>query len=168
MPELERLSVEAYKNQERQPIVLVLDNIRSGLNVGSIFRTADAFNIEKIICCGITPVPPNREVLKSALGSTETVIWEEESSILEVIQKLRMAGIACFAIEQTEDSLWLHEFKRTADKRYAFILGNEVDGVNQAAIHICDGALEIEQFGTKHSLNVAVCAGILLNSLRFK
>lgn len=131
--------------------------------MGSIFRSADAFNIEKIICCGITPVPPNREVLKSALGSTETVAWEYDESAVETVRKLKLAGVECYAIEQTENSIMLNAFKRTPAVRYAFVLGNEVDGVGQEVLDACMGAIEIEQHGTKHSLNVAVCAGVVMN-----
>ena len=160
--ELNRLSPEEFRAREKFPIIIVLDNVRSGLNVGSIFRSADAFNIEKIICCGITPVPPNREVLKSALGSTETVHWEYASSTAEAVAQLSSAGVVCYAIEQAENSVTLHEFKRINDERYAFVLGNEVDGVGQDVIDACSGVIEIEQHGTKHSLNVAVCAGIIM------
>jgi len=140
----------------------VLDNVRSGLNVGSIFRSADAFNVEMIICCGITPVPPNREVLKSALGSTETVKWEYQEVSMDAINQLQSAGIHCYAIEQTENSLSLRDFKRDEGRGYAFVFGNEVEGVGQDVIDACEGAIEIEQHGTKHSLNVAVCAGVVM------
>jgi tRNA G18 (ribose-2'-O)-methylase SpoU len=163
--ELNRLSAEEFRVQEKSPVIIILDNVRSGLNVGSIFRSADAFNIEKIICCGITPVPPNREVLKSALGSTETVAWEYESNAAEAVSKLQSAGAHCYAVEQTENSLSLSEFERQSGLRYAFVLGNEVDGVGQDVIDTCVGAIEIEQHGTKHSLNVAVCAGIVMHSV---
>jgi len=170
-PELNRLSAEEFRSREKFPIVIVLDNVRSGLNVGSIFRSADAFNVEKIICCGITPTPPNREVLKSALGSTETVVWEYAPTALEAVQKLTHEGLTCYAIEQTEQSLSLHSFAREEDRRCAFVFGNEVDGVGQDVIDACTGAIEIEQHGTKHSLNVAVCAGVvmygLISSARF-
>jgi len=139
--ELNRLSAEEFRALDKFPITIVLDNIRSGLNVGSIFRSADAFNVSKVVCCGITPAPPNREVLKSALGSTETVEWEYAENALECVEKLKV-GI-----------------------NYAFVLGNEVTGVEQAVIDACHGALEIQQHGTKHSLNVAVCGGILMSSI---
>ena len=163
--ELNRLSAEEFRAREKFPIIIVLDNVRSGLNVGSIFRSADAFNIEKIICCGITPTPPNREVLKSALGSTETVLWEYANSALEVVHQLKNAGVGCYAIEQTENSLSLCDFEREDGKYYAFAFGNEVDGVGQDVIDACAGTIEIEQHGTKHSLNVAVCAGVVMHSV---
>ena len=163
--ELNRLSAEEFRTREKFPVIILLDNVRSGLNVGSIFRSADAFNIEKIVCCGITPTPPNREVLKSALGSTETVAWEYHDSTLASVQNLRSEGVKCYALEQAENSVLLHEFKRADGARTAFVLGNEVDGVDQQVIDACDGAIEIAQYGTKHSLNVAVCGGLLMHSV---
>jgi tRNA G18 (ribose-2'-O)-methylase SpoU len=163
--ELNRLSAEEFRSREKFPIIIVLDNVRSGLNVGSIFRSADAFNVEKIICCGITPTPPNREVLKSALGSTETVAWEYAESALEAVTQLKNAGVECYAIEQTENSLSLRTFAAEHGRHFAFVFGNEVDGVGQEVIDACEGAIEIEQYGTKHSLNVAVCAGVVLHSV---
>jgi 23S rRNA (guanosine2251-2'-O)-methyltransferase len=163
--ELNRLSAEEFRAHQKFPIIIVLDNVRSGLNVGSIFRSADAFNIEKIVCCGITPTPPNREVLKSALGSTETVVWEYANSALEAVHQLKNAGVECYAIEQTENSLSLRDFERANGKYYAFVFGNEVDGVGQDVIDACAGAIEIEQHGTKHSLNVAVCAGVVMHTV---
>jgi 23S rRNA (guanosine2251-2'-O)-methyltransferase len=118
--------------------------------------------VEKIICCGITPTPPNREVLKSALGSTETVEWECAEGTLAYVEKLKSEGVQVYAIEQTENSVFLQEFKRKSGVTYAFVLGNEVSGVDQAVINNCHGALEIQQYGTKHSLNVAVCAGVVM------
>jgi tRNA G18 (ribose-2'-O)-methylase SpoU len=163
--ELNRLSAEEFRAREKFPVIIILDNVRSGLNVGSIFRSADAFNIEKILCCGITPTPPNREVLKSALGSTETVAWEYYESTLSAVQNLRAEGVACYALEQAENSILLHDFKLADGARTAFVLGNEVDGVDQQVMDACHGAIEIAQYGTKHSLNVAVCGGLLLYSV---
>ena len=163
--ELNRLSAEEFRALDKFPITIVLDNIRSGLNVGSIFRSADAFNVSKVVCCGITPAPPNREVLKSALGSTETVEWEYAENALECVEKLKVEGVKVYAIEQTENSVFLHDFEREPGINYAFVLGNEVTGVEQAVIDACHGALEIQQHGTKHSLNVAVCGGILMSSI---
>ena len=163
--ELNRLSAEEFRTREKFPVIILLDNVRSGLNVGSIFRSADAFNIEKIICCGITPSPPNREVLKSALGSTETVAWEYHDSAFSAVQQLRSEGVKCYALEQAENSVLLHDFKRPDGAHSAFVLGNEVDGVDQQVIDACDGAIEIAQHGTKHSLNVAVCGGLLMYSV---
>ena len=163
--ELNRLSADEFRAREKFPVIIILDNVRSGLNVGSIFRSADAFNIEKIVCCGITPAPPNREVLKSALGSTETVAWEYHDSTLAIVQNLRSERVLCYALEQAENSVLLHEFKPADGSRMAFVLGNEVDGVDQQVIDACHGAIEIAQYGTKHSLNVAVCGGILMHSV---
>jgi tRNA(Leu) C34 or U34 (ribose-2'-O)-methylase TrmL len=163
--ELNRLSTEEFRARAKFPIIVVLDNIRSGLNVGSIFRSADAFNVAKVVCCGITPVPPNREVLKSALGSTETVEWEHAESTLAYVEQLKVEGVQVYAIEQTENSVFLQDFMRETGVTCAFVLGNEVDGVDQAVIDSCHGALEIQQHGTKHSLNVAVCAGVVMHSL---
>ena len=160
MAALNRLSVEAFKTREKFPLVLVLDNIRSGLNIGSIFRTADAFALERVVLCGITAQPPHREILKTALGSTETVSWTYTESTEAAVRELQQAGYEVWAIEQTDNKQWLQEFAPLPDRKYAFVLGNEVDGVDEAALSACDGVLEIPQFGTKHSLNVAVAAGI--------
>lgn len=165
MEELGRLSADEFKAADKFPFVLVLDNIRSGLNVGSIFRTADAFALSKLILCGITAQPPHREILKTALGSTETVEWEWRSDIVETVKELHSKGYKVYALEQTSQPVWLQDFKVEPNQLYAFILGNEVDGVEERALALCDGALEIPQFGTKHSLNVAVAAGILTWSL---
>ena len=161
MSELGRLSVEDFKSAPRIPLILVLDNIRSGLNVGSIFRTADAFALEKLVLCGITSQPPHREILKTALGSTDSVAWEYVENAAEAVQALKKAGVIVYAVEQTTHKTWLQEFQATPGQAYAFVLGNEVDGVSEAALALCDGALEIPQFGTKHSLNVSVAAGIV-------
>jgi 23S rRNA (guanosine2251-2'-O)-methyltransferase len=161
--ELNRLSAEEFRAREKFPIIIVLDHVRSGLNVGSIFRSADAFNVAKVVCCGITPAPPNREVLKSALGSTETVEWEYAADTKERVERLKVEGVKVYAVEQTEDSTFLSDFRREEGHTYAFVLGNEVDGVGQEVIDACHGAIEIRQYGTKHSLNVAVCAGVVMN-----
>jgi tRNA G18 (ribose-2'-O)-methylase SpoU len=168
MTSLGRMSAGEFRESEKQPVILVLENIRSGLNVGSIFRSADAFRIEKIWCCGYTPVPPHREVLKSALGATESVAWEYAENTMELIHKLREQGIVCVAAEQTEHSTDLHAFLPEQDKKTALVLGNEVQGVTQEVINACDLTLEVSQHGTKHSLNVAVCAGIILYDLTSK
>ncbi|MFN0214942.1 MAG: RNA methyltransferase [Saprospiraceae bacterium] len=161
MENLGRLSTADYKDRPKFPLVLVLDNVRSGLNVGSIFRTADAFALEKILLCGITAQPPHREILKTALGSTESVDWEYYAEATEAILALKKEGYEIFAVEQTTQKIWLQNFSRIENKRYAFILGNEVEGVDNELLKHCDGVLEIPQFGTKHSLNVAVAAGIV-------
>lgn len=160
MAALQRASVDTHRAADKLPLVLVLDNVRSGLNVGSIFRTADAFLVEKIVLCGITAQPPHREILKTALGSTESVAWEHFAGTCEAIHSLRDQGYSMLALEQTEPKTWLHEFLPEKNTRYALLLGNEVEGVDETALALCDGTLEIPQFGTKHSLNVAVAAGI--------
>jgi 23S rRNA (guanosine2251-2'-O)-methyltransferase len=161
MEGLNRPSLEMYKTADKLPAVFVLDNVRSGMNIGSVFRTADAFAWEKIILCGYTAQPPHREILKTALGSTDSVAWSHEDDLLLAIQQLRIDGFKIYALEQTEPRIWLHEFKVLPSERYAFILGNEVDGVQAEVLPFCDGSIEIPQYGTKHSLNVAVAAGVL-------
>lgn len=168
MDQLGRISAEEFRHAPKHPIIVVLDNIRSGLNVGSIFRSADAFRIEKIICCGYTPVPPHREVLKSALGSTESVLWSYEASAAGAVHQLRQQRFRVFAVEQTTDSVALNSFRPSDHLPLAVVFGNEVQGVDQQVIEACDGTIEIQQFGTKHSLNVAVCAGIVLYDLSSK
>ncbi len=165
MDQLGRISAEEFRKSEKIPITVVLDNIRSGLNVGSAFRSADAFRIEKIICCGYTPIPPHREVLKSALGATESVSWNHIPDTREAVWQLQSQGIKVFAVEQTTGSIPLQQFQPASYLPLAIVLGNEVQGVNQEVIEKCDGAIEITQFGTKHSLNVAVCVGIVLYDL---
>lgn len=165
MPELERLSVEAYKKLQRRPLILVLDNLRSGLNVGSIFRTADAFGVAKIYCCGITAAPPHREVLKSALGSTDTVEWEHVDSTVDAIERLKAMSFCIAGIEQAHNSTSLQDFRWDGTTPLAIILGNEVEGIGDEALELCDLVLELPQVGTKHSLNVAVCAGVVVYGL---
>lgn len=162
MAALNRPSPEAFKEQQKLPLILVLDNVRSGLNVGSVFRTADAFALEKVILCGITAQPPHREILKTALGSTESVQWEYVSQTEDAILRLKQTGYQVYAIEQTTEKIWLQDFIPEDGKKYAFVLGNEVEGVDNAVLRLCDGAIEIPQFGTKHSLNIAVAAGIVV------
>jgi 23S rRNA (guanosine2251-2'-O)-methyltransferase len=162
MEALNRLSLSEMKSQNKLPIVLVLDNVRSGLNVGSIFRTADAFLVSRIILCGITAQPPHREILKTALGSTESVDWVYYEDTTAALRDLIAENYAVWAVEQTSPKMWLHEFLPKQDQKYAFVLGNEVDGVDEAALALCQGAVEIPQFGTKHSLNVAVAAGVVV------
>ena len=160
--ELERKTVEEFKVADKTPIIIVLDDIRSLHNIGSVFRTSDAFLIEKIYLCGITATPPNKEINKTALGATDTVAWEYQKDVLQVIQNLKEEQIAVYAIEQVENAIFLDNFKTEANKRYAIVFGNEVFGVNQEAVKLCDGAIEIPQLGTKHSLNVSVTAGIVV------
>jgi tRNA G18 (ribose-2'-O)-methylase SpoU len=159
MEELQRLSVEAFHSSKKLPLIVILDQVRSALNVGSIFRSSDAFSVEAIYLCGYTPCPPQREILKSALGSTETVQWRHFETTQDALSNIP-ANFEIWALEQTHNSVPLHEFKpQTA---IALILGNEVDGVSDEVLAHCKGSLEIEQYGTKHSLNVSVSAGIAL------
>lgn len=160
--ELERKNIDEFKKADKTPIILILDDIRSLHNIGSVFRTADAFLIEKIYLCGITAVPPNKEIHKTALGATDTVIWEYAKDVLEVIQQLKSDNVAVYAVEQVEHSVMLHHFQVAANQKYALVFGNEVKGVAQEAIHLCDGVIEIPQLGTKHSLNISVSAGIVV------
>jgi tRNA G18 (ribose-2'-O)-methylase SpoU len=147
---------------DKTPISIILDDIRSLHNIGSVFRTSDAFLIEKIYLCGITATPPNKEIHKTALGATETVAWEYHKDVLEVITKLKNDGTFVYAIEQVENAVFLDNFQPDATKKYALVFGNEVYGVSLEAIKICDGCIEIPQLGTKHSLNISVSAGIVV------
>ena len=160
--ELDRLSIEDFKSSEKTSVILVLDNVRSLNNVGSAFRTADAFLIEKIYLCGITGTPPHRDINKTALGATESVAWEHAKSTVEVIQKLRSEGWNIIAIEQAEDSMMLQDFRPKSKDKYCFVFGNEVFGVEQNVVDASDSCLEIPQFGTKHSLNISVSIGVVL------
>lgn len=160
--ELNRLSVQEFKNVKKQPIVVVLDNIRSLNNIGSVFRTSDAFLLEKIVLCGITAQPPHRDIHKTALGATESVDWEHHEDTKAAVQLLQNSGYSCFAIEQADNSTKLNEFKVSNYPKIAVVFGNEVKGVQQEVIDICDGCIEIPQLGTKHSLNISVSAGIVL------
>jgi tRNA G18 (ribose-2'-O)-methylase SpoU len=160
--ELERKTIDDFKQAEKTPIIIILDDIRSLHNIGSVFRTADAFLIEKIYLCGITATPPNKEIHKTALGATDTVAWEYHNSVIEVINNLKNEKIEIFAIEQVENAIYLNDFNVLTQKKYALIFGNEVFGVNQEAIKLCDGTIEIPQLGTKHSLNVSVSTGIVI------
>lgn len=160
--ELGRPSVDEFKEQQKLPLVVVLDNVRSHNNVGSVFRSSDAFLIEKIYLCGITAVPPNKEIHKTALGATETVTWEYTENVLDAIAKLKEDNVSVYAIEQTENSIMLNDFQPEATKKYALIFGNEVKGVHQKAINASDGVIEIPQLGSKHSLNISVTAGIVI------
>lgn len=159
--ELNRWSVEAFKNQPKTPLVLVLDNVRSALNVGSAFRTADAFALEKIVLCGITAQPPNREITKTALGATESVAWEYHKEPIDVINELKMNNYKILAVEQVAGSILLQDFELQTDTKCALVFGNEVTGVSEVIMEMADAAIEIPQFGTKHSLNISVCVGIV-------
>ena len=160
--ELERKSVTDFKQAEKTPIIILLDDIRSLHNIGSVFRTADAFLIEKIYLCGITATPPNKEIHKTALGATETVAWEYHKNVTDVIAQLKEDGVQVFAVEQVENAVFLQNFKIQKDTKYALVFGNEVYGVSQEAIALCDGSIEIPQLGTKHSLNISVSTGIVV------
>ena len=160
--ELERKSIKDFKEATKTPVIIVLDDVRSLNNIGSIFRTSDAFLIEKIYLCGITATPPNKEINKTALGATETVVWEHAANILDVIENLKNQTIKVFAIEQVENAIFLDNFTIEQNQKYALVFGNEVFGVSQKAIELCDGTIEIPQLGTKHSLNIAVSAGIVI------
>lgn len=160
--ELNRPSVEEFKEKEKFPIILILDNIRSLSNVGAFFRTADAFNVKKIYLCGITAKPPHREIQKTALGATESIEWEHVEDVVVLIKSLKKQKVKVCSIEQAEKTTLLNEFKVDTSAEYALVFGNEVDGVQQEVIDRSHHILEVPQFGTKHSLNVSVCAGVVL------
>ncbi|MFA7445903.1 MAG: TrmH family RNA methyltransferase [Flavobacteriaceae bacterium] len=160
--ELDRKSVEEFKQAEKTPLILILDDIRSLNNIGSVFRTADAFLVEKIILCGITATPPNKEIHKTALGATETVDWQYVKNIEEALLQLKSEKVEIWSIEQVENAVMLNDFKVENHKKYALIFGNEVKGVCEKAIELSDGCIEIPQLGTKHSLNISVSAGIVV------
>lgn len=160
MDELKRLNKEDFERAEKLPIIIVLDNIRSLSNVGAFFRTADAFRIGELVLCGITACPPHREIHKTALGADETVKWRYFESTEAACQALKEEGYRLFAVEQVEGSIPLQDFK--FEPKTAYIMGNEVEGVNEEALPYCEGAIELPQAGTKHSINVSVCAGIVM------
>ncbi len=160
--ELNRLSVEGFKASKKSPLIVILDNVRSLNNVGSIFRSADAFRIQHIYLCGITATPPHKEIQKTALGSTEAVDWSYAKDTLAVVEKLQSVNVKVMAIEQAENATILQDFYPNNQSIYALVFGHEVKGVNQAVVNQCDGVIEIPQFGTKHSLNIAVCGGLVL------
>lgn len=161
LEELDRLSVESFRTAEKLPVSLVLDNVRSLHNVGSAFRTADAFRLEKIYLTGITGTPPHREIQKTALGATESVEWLYVDTAEEVVRALRAENYIALAIEQTTRSVPLKDYRLVAQRSYCLVFGNEVNGISEGVIGTVDDALEIPQFGTKHSLNVSVCIGIV-------
>ncbi|MEI6821677.1 MAG: RNA methyltransferase [Bacteroidota bacterium] len=160
--ELNRLSVEDFKKADKLPVVIVLDNVRSQHNIGSVFRTSDAFRMAKIYLCGITATPPNREIHKTALGATESVEWKYFETTIAAIEHLKADGYSVYAIEQVEKSISLKDFKLEVDQKIALVFGNEVDGVAEEVMLLVNGSIEIPQFGTKHSLNIAVSAGIVI------
>ena len=160
--ELNRLSVEGFKAAKKSPLIVVLDNVRSLNNVGSIFRSADAFRIQHIYLCGITATPPHKDIQKTALGSTEAVDWSYAKDTLAVVEKLQSVNVKVMAIEQAENATVLQDFYPNNQSIYALVFGHEVKGVNQAVVNQCDGVIEIPQYGTKHSLNIAVSGGVVL------
>ena len=160
--ELNRLSIEEFKKYDKTPLVVVLDNIRSLNNIGSVFRTSDAFLIEKIILCGITAKPPHKDIHKTALGATESVNWEYTKNTTDAVNKLNDEGYIIVSIEQTENATMLQNFNIKKNKKYAVIFGNEVKGVQQEVVNLSDYSIEIPQYGTKHSFNISVSAGIVL------
>lgn len=160
--ELSRKNITEFKNTTRLPVIVVLDNVRSAHNVGSVFRTCDAFAVEKIYLCGISAAPPNREVMKTAIGSTESVEWKYFNSVAEAIHSLKESGYQIILIEQTDESISLENFIPSKEKKYALVFGNEVSGVSDEILSLADVAVEIPQFGTKHSFNISVSAGIVL------
>lgn len=160
--ELERLEVSEFKEAEKIPLIVILDNIRSLNNIGSVFRTSDAFVVEKIYLCGITATPPNKDIHKTALGATESVEWEYVEDTLTLVKTLQKEGVMVASIEQADDATLLQDFEISKEKRYAIVMGNEVKGVQQEVVSASDTCIEIPQFGTKHSLNISVTTGIVL------
>ena len=160
--ELGRLTVDEFKKTDKIPLIVILDNIRSLNNIGSVFRTSDAFLIEKIYLCGITAQPPHKDIHKTALGATETVAWEYAENTLALVENLKSENVIICAIEQTENSTMLQEFSIMQNQKYAIVMGNEVKGVQQEVVSASDYCIEIPQFGTKHSLNISVSCGVVL------
>jgi 23S rRNA (guanosine2251-2'-O)-methyltransferase len=162
LDELNRASVEEFKVLKKFPVAVVLDNVRSMHNIGSVFRTADGFAVEQLCLCGITAQPPHREIEKTALGATQSINWTYHADVLQAIKRLREDGYRIIAVEQAENSIMLNDFKPVAGEKYALIFGNEVNGVSDEAMKNIDACIEIPQFGTKHSFNIVVSAGIVL------
>ena len=160
--ELGRISKDEYRSAEPSGVEIILDNVRSAHNVGSVFRSADAFRIDRVWLCGITPLPPTAEIHKTALGAEDSVRWEHRDDTVALVKELQAEGYTVVSIEQTEHSVSLQDFHCDFGKKYAFVFGNEVDGVSQEVVDQCNASIEIPQYGTKHSLNVSVCAGVVL------
>lgn len=160
--EMQRLTVEQFREATKLPLVVVLDDVRSMYNVGSVFRTSDAFRVEAVCLCGITSTPPSTEIHKTALGAEDSVSWRYFPSALEAVKSLKAEGYEVYSVEQVHGSTMLQHFSPASDKKYAIVLGNEVKGVHQEVVDASDGCLEIPQFGTKHSMNVSVTAGIVI------
>jgi len=166
--ELERLSPEEYKSSEKTPLIIILDNIRSLNNIGSVFRTSDAFLIKKIYLCGITATPPHKDIHKTALGATDSVDWEYVTDTITLVEELKKEGVSILSIEQSEDSVSLENFKVSENTTYAIVFGNEVKGVQQEVVSNSDTVIEIPQYGTKHSLNISVSCGVVVWDLFVK
>ncbi len=162
LQELNRLSIEEFKSRDKTPIILVLDNVRSALNVGSAFRTSDAFALKKICLCGITARPPHKEILKTAIGATESVDWEYFKDTKAAVQQLKSDGFLIAGVEQAEERTWLQDFQPPKDQPLALVFGNEVTGVSDEVMELLDVCLEVPQLGTKHSLNISVCIGLVV------
>ena len=160
--ELNRLSIKGYKAAKKSPLIIILDNVRSLNNIGSIFRSADAFRIQHIYLCGITATPPHKDIQKTALGSTEAVDWSYAEDTLALVERLQSVNVKVMAIEQAENATLLQDFSPNNQLIYALVFGHEVKGIDQAVVNQCDGVIEIPQFGTKHSLNIAVTSGVVL------
>ena len=160
--ELNRLNLKEFKDSQKTPLVIVLDNVRSAHNVGSIFRTSDAFLVEKICLCGITPTPPHKEIRKTALGASESVNWQHYHNNMECIKELKELGYQIISIEQAENAVMFNDFVCQKDIKYALVFGNEVKGVDQEIVSTCDTVIEIPQYGTKHSLNISVSSGVII------
>ena len=162
MDELNRVTTEEFKAQEKIPLVVVMDNVRSMYNVGSIFRTCDAFSVERLLLCGITACPPHKEIAKTALGATESVDWAHYATTVEAVTELKQQGYKVLAVEQVDTSVMLDRMEASGDEKTAIVLGNEVFGVDDEVLALCNGAIEIPQNGTKHSLNVSIAGGIVI------
>ena len=160
--ELDRLGIDAFKESNKIPVMVVLDNVRSQNNIGSVFRTADAFRLEGIVLCGITATPPHREIHKTALGATESVDWEYRKETIAAIRELKEKGYRILSVEQTEDAVLLDKLEFASGQKIALVFGHEIRGVSQEVVDLSDGCIEIPQFGTKHSLNISVAAGIVI------
>lgn len=162
LDELQRISVPEFRSGAKFPLTLVLDNVRSLHNVGSVFRTGDAFRVEKIVLTGITGTPPHREIERSALGATQSVVWEYVEDVSDAVRKLKEEGYPVLIVEQAEPSIALQDFQWPDKGKLCLVFGNEVNGISESVLPLADGALEIPQFGTKHSFNISVCLGIVL------
>ncbi len=160
--ELDRLDIATFKKAEKSPIIIILDNIRSLNNIGSVFRTADAFLVQKIYLCGITATPPHKDIRKTALGATDSIDWEYRENTLELIEELKSSGVKTIAVEQAENAVMLNKFGTKENETLALVFGNEVKGVSQEVVSASDVVLEIPQFGTKHSLNISVSTGVVV------